>query len=75
MQDKWVNMGYSSNEYLRPYREPPKSQLDEIRVEAMESMGYTKQQLELSVVNPEFDHVYATYHLLPESPSQLIEYV
>ncbi|CAL8102048.1 unnamed protein product [Calicophoron daubneyi] len=72
MQDKWINAGYAPNEYLRPYKEPPKAQLDEIRVKAMEAMGFTRADLESSVVNPEFDHVYATYNLLPETPSQFV---
>ncbi|CAH8450994.1 unnamed protein product [Heterobilharzia americana] len=73
MQDKWVNMGYAPGDHLRPYKEPPKSQLDDSRVKAMEEMGFTRADLESSVVNPQFDHVYATYHLLPETPSQLLE--
>ncbi|THD25517.1 MAP/microtubule affinity-regulating kinase 4 [Fasciola hepatica] len=72
MQDKWINTGYAPSEHLRPYKEPPKSQLDEVRVKAMEAMGFTRADLESSVVNPEFDHVYATYHLLPETPSQFM---
>ncbi|TGZ66036.1 hypothetical protein CRM22_005571 [Opisthorchis felineus] len=72
MQDKWVNMGYPPNDVLRPFKEPPRSQLDEVRVKAMETMGFTRADLESSVVNPEFDHVYATYHLLPETPSQFV---
>ncbi|CAH8485530.1 unnamed protein product [Schistosoma rodhaini] len=73
MLDKWVNMGYAPDDHLRPYREPLKSQLDDSRVKAMEEMGFTRADLESSVVNPAFDHVYATYHLLPETPSQLVE--
>ncbi|KAF5400571.1 Non-specific serine/threonine protein kinase [Paragonimus heterotremus] len=72
MQDKWVNMGYAPSDFLRPHKECSRSQLDEVRVEAMEAMGFTRADLESSVVNPEFDHVYATYHLLPETPSQFI---
>ncbi|VDO51371.1 unnamed protein product [Schistosoma margrebowiei] len=73
MLDKWVNMGYAPDDHLRPYRELPKSQLDDSRVKAMEEMGFTRADLESSVVNPAFDHVYATYHLLPETPSQFVE--
>ncbi|CAH8448191.1 unnamed protein product [Schistosoma haematobium] len=73
MLDKWVNMGYAPDDHLRPYREVPKSQLDDNRVKAMEEMGFTRADLESSVVNPAFDHVYATYHLLPETPSQFVE--
>ncbi|CAH8445477.1 unnamed protein product [Schistosoma mattheei] len=73
MLDKWVNMGYAPDDHLRPYRELPKSQLDDNRVKAMEEMGFTRADLESSVVNPAFDHVYATYHLLPETPSQFVE--
>ncbi|KAF8568268.1 hypothetical protein P879_05703 [Paragonimus westermani] len=72
MQDKWVNMGYAPSDFLRPHKECSRSQLDEVRVEAMEAMGFTRADLESSVVNPEFDHVYATYHLLPETPSQFV---
>lgn len=73
MLDKWVNMGYAPDDHLRPYREVPKSQLDDNRVKAMEEMGFTRADLESSVVNPAFDHVYATYYLLPETPSQFVE--
>ncbi|KAH8853626.1 Serine/threonine-protein kinase MARK2 [Schistosoma japonicum] len=73
MLDKWVNMGYAPDDHLRPYRELPKSQLDDSRLKAMEKMGFTRTDLESSVVNPAFDHVYATYHLLPETPSQFVE--
>lgn len=68
---KWVNIGYAPNEFLKPYKEPPKAQLDEVRVRAMETLGFTLADLEASVVNPEFDHIYATYHLIPDPPSQL----
>ncbi|KAK4472459.1 hypothetical protein MN116_003710 [Schistosoma mekongi] len=73
MLDKWVNMGYAPDDHLRPYREPPKSHLDDSRLKAMEKIGFTRTDLESSVVNPAFDHVYATYHLLPETPSQFVE--
>lgn len=72
MQDKWINHGYPPNEFLRPYKESPKTYLDDARVKAMEVIGFTRADLESSVINPEFDHVYATYHLLPGTPSEFV---
>ncbi|VEL17039.1 unnamed protein product [Protopolystoma xenopodis] len=72
MSDKWINFGFEPDP-LVPYVEPGRSQLDEVRVTAMMAMGFRREELESSVVLPEFDHIYATYNLLPAAPSEFAE--
>uniref|UniRef100_A0A5K3FEK1 non-specific serine/threonine protein kinase n=1 Tax=Mesocestoides corti TaxID=53468 RepID=A0A5K3FEK1_MESCO len=64
MNDRWLNMGYDT--VMTPYQEPSHVQLNEAYVEQMVRLGFTEVDLMNSVVKPGFDHVYATYALMPE---------
>lgn len=64
MNDRWLNTGYDS--VMTPYTEPSQIQLNEVYVEHMLRLGFTEVDLMNSVLTPGFDHVYATYALLPE---------
>ncbi|VDK24271.1 unnamed protein product, partial [Taenia asiatica] len=64
MNDRWLNTGYDS--VMTPYTEPSQIQLNEVYVEHMLRLGFTEVDLMNSVLTPGFDHVYATYSLLPE---------
>lgn len=69
MNDKWLNTGYGST--MTPYTEPSKVQLNELYAEHMFRLGFTEVDLVNSVMTPGFDHVYATYSLLPEMIKKL----
>ena len=64
MNDRWLNTGHET--LLTPYKEPSQMQLNEAYVEQMVRLGFTEVDLMNSVVTPGFDHVYATYALLPD---------
>ncbi len=64
MNDRWLNMGFDT--VLTPYKEPAQPHLSESYVSEMVRLGFTEVDLMNSVITPGFDHVYATYQLLPE---------
>nr|CDS32325.1 serine:threonine protein kinase [Hymenolepis microstoma] len=64
MNDRWLNMGYDT--LMIPYVEPGQIHLNEVHVEQMIRLGFTETDLVNSVITPGFDHVYATYSLLPD---------
>lgn len=64
MNDRWINTGFESSP-LRPFLEPDKTELNEVYVQQMLRLGFTEVDLMNSVVNKGFDHVHATYALLP----------
>lgn len=70
MKDRWINMGYEERE-LKPYREPAKDVLDSDRIEIMVNMGYSRQNIEDSVIHQKFDDIQATYLLLGRRTTDL----
>ncbi len=72
MNDRWLNTGYDSNP-LMPYQEPQSPVLSDLYVQQMLRLGFTEVDLMNSVVNKGFDHVYATYLLLPEMLRKKVE--
>ncbi|VDO03855.1 unnamed protein product [Rodentolepis nana] len=63
MNDRWLNMGYDT--LMIPFVEPAQIHLNEVYVEHMIRLGFTETDLVNSVLTPGFDHVFATYSLLP----------
>ncbi|KAM7535489.1 hypothetical protein Aperf_G00000088911 [Anoplocephala perfoliata] len=63
MNDRWLNTGFDAP--MTPYVEPSQVQLNEVYVEQMVRLGFTETDLVNSVLTPGFDHVYATFSLLP----------
>ncbi|VDN11093.1 unnamed protein product [Dibothriocephalus latus] len=74
MNDRWVNTGYEDCP-MKPYAEPPSRHLDSVYVQQMLRLGFTEVDLMNSVVSKAFDHVYATYALLPEMMRKISECV
>uniref|UniRef100_A0A0X3PWE3 non-specific serine/threonine protein kinase n=1 Tax=Schistocephalus solidus TaxID=70667 RepID=A0A0X3PWE3_SCHSO len=72
MNDRWVNTGYEDSP-LKPYVEPPSPHLDSIYVQQMLRLGFTEVDLMNSVVSKAYNHVYATYALLPEMMRRISE--
>ncbi|BHF72753.1 Calcium-activated potassium channel subunit alpha-1 [Sparganum proliferum] len=72
MNDRWVNTGYEDYP-LKPYVEPSSRQLDSVYVQQMLRLGFTEVDLMNSVVSKAYDHVYATYALLPEMMRRISE--
>ncbi|VUZ38677.1 unnamed protein product [Hymenolepis diminuta] len=64
MNDRWLNTGYDA--LMTPYVEPAQIHLNEVYVEHMIRLGFTETDLVNSVLTPGFDHVFATYSLLPD---------
>ncbi|XP_065161670.1 serine/threonine-protein kinase MARK2 isoform X5 [Atheta coriaria] len=66
MKDKWMNMGYVGyeNDELKPYIEPQPDMSDQKRIEALLCLGYTRNEIEGALDNPNYDDLFATYILL-----------
>ncbi|XP_043931557.1 serine/threonine-protein kinase MARK2 isoform X7 [Protopterus annectens] len=70
MKDRWMNVGYEDDE-LCPYAEPPPDYKDPRRTELMVSMGYTREEIQESLINQKYNEVMATYLLLGYKSSEL----
>lgn len=63
MKDKWINVGYDSDE-LKPHTEPEEDLNDTNRIDVMVGMGFTREEVRDSLVNHKYNEVTATYLLL-----------
>lgn len=70
MSDKWMNLGYDSQE-LKPYSEPTPDFKDERRIEIMLQMGFSRDEIGEALTNNRYDEVMATYLLLDEKRQKL----
>ncbi|KAM4722668.1 serine/threonine-protein kinase MARK2 isoform 1-T1 [Rhinophrynus dorsalis] len=70
MRDRWMNVGHEDDE-LKPYVEPIPDYKDPRRTEMMVSMGYTREEIQESLVNQKYNEVMATYLLLGYKPSEI----
>ncbi|VDK40021.1 unnamed protein product [Taenia asiatica] len=70
MRDKWINMGYEDSP-LTPYVEPEPDLNDQVRIEIMVNMGFSRSDIIKSLQSGSFDTIAATYFLLghPTPPS------
>ncbi|KAL5966797.1 MAP/microtubule affinity-regulating kinase 3, partial [Taenia solium] len=70
MKDKWINMGYEDSP-LTPYVEPEPDLNDQVRIEIMVNMGFSRSDIIKSLQSGSFDTIAATYFLLghPTPPS------
>ncbi|XP_013782358.1 MAP/microtubule affinity-regulating kinase 3-like isoform X2 [Limulus polyphemus] len=69
MKDKWMNIGYEDEE-LKPYTEPEFDMKDGRRIEMLQTLGYTKEELEESLKNKKYDDIMANYLLLGKKPTE-----
>ncbi|XP_039910137.1 serine/threonine-protein kinase MARK2, partial [Hirundo rustica] len=72
MKDRWMNVGHEDDE-LKPYMEPVPDYKDPRRTELMVSMGYTREEIQESLVGQKYNEVMATYLLLDHRGSELEE--
>ncbi|XP_065514184.1 serine/threonine-protein kinase MARK2-like isoform X2 [Caloenas nicobarica] len=72
MKDRWMNVGHEDDE-LKPYVEPVPDYKDPRRTELMVSMGYTREEIQESLVGQKYNEVMATYLLLDHKSSELEE--
>uniref|UniRef100_A0A671UBE4 non-specific serine/threonine protein kinase n=1 Tax=Sparus aurata TaxID=8175 RepID=A0A671UBE4_SPAAU len=63
MKDKWINVGYDSDE-LKPHTEPVEDLNDTNRIDVMVGMGFTREEVRDSLVSQKYNEVTATYLLL-----------
>uniref|UniRef100_A0A8C5R170 Serine/threonine-protein kinase MARK2 n=1 Tax=Leptobrachium leishanense TaxID=445787 RepID=A0A8C5R170_9ANUR len=69
MRDRWMNVGHEDDE-LKPYIEPTPDYKDPKRTEMMVSMGYSREEIQDSLVNQKYNEVMATYLLLGYKPNE-----
>ncbi|XP_063293769.1 serine/threonine-protein kinase MARK2 isoform X2 [Pelobates fuscus] len=70
MRDRWMNVGHEDDE-LKPYVEPTPDYKDPKRTEMMVSMGYSREEIQDSLVHQKYNEIMATYLLLGYKPTEM----
>ncbi|XP_047449959.1 MAP/microtubule affinity-regulating kinase 4 isoform X4 [Mugil cephalus] len=63
MKDKWINVGYDSDE-LKPHIEPVEDFTDTSRIDVMVGMGFNREDIKDALVSRKYNEITATYLLL-----------
>ncbi|XP_074165310.1 serine/threonine-protein kinase MARK1 isoform X9 [Sminthopsis crassicaudata] len=69
MKDRWMNVGHEEEE-LKPYTEPEPDFNDTKRIDIMVTMGFSRDEINVSLINQKYDEVMATYLLLGRKPPE-----
>ncbi|XP_078012430.1 serine/threonine-protein kinase MARK1 isoform X3 [Phascolarctos cinereus] len=69
MKDRWMNVGHEEEE-LKPYTEPDPDFNDTKRIDIMVTMGFSRDEISVSLINQKYDEVMATYLLLGRKPPE-----
>ncbi|XP_066534617.1 MAP/microtubule affinity-regulating kinase 3a isoform X1 [Hoplias malabaricus] len=69
MKDRWINAASEEDE-LKPYTEPETDISDQIRIDVMVGMGYSRDKIQESLSKMKYDEITATYLLLGRKASE-----
>uniref|UniRef100_A0A6I8PGR7 non-specific serine/threonine protein kinase n=1 Tax=Ornithorhynchus anatinus TaxID=9258 RepID=A0A6I8PGR7_ORNAN len=69
MKDRWMNVGHEEEE-LKPYLEPEPDFNDTKRIDIMVTMGFSREEINESLINQKYNEVMATYLLLGRKPPE-----
>ncbi|XP_071359238.1 serine/threonine-protein kinase MARK1 isoform X2 [Trachinotus anak] len=69
MKDRWMNVGYESEE-LKQYIEPEQDLSDLERIELMGTMGFPQEEVMKALDGQKYNEVMATYLLLGRKPAE-----
>ncbi|KAI3352669.1 hypothetical protein L3Q82_020144 [Scortum barcoo] len=69
MKDRWMNVGYEDKE-LKSYSEPEQDFNDLKRIELMETMGFTQDEVVKALEGQKYNEVTAIYLLLGRKPAE-----
>ena len=70
-----MNIGYTDDEHLRPYIEPQTDINDQLRIEKMLQMGFTRREIQESLTENRYDDICATYLLLARDLKSRVRYI
>uniref|UniRef100_A0A3Q3QFN1 non-specific serine/threonine protein kinase n=1 Tax=Monopterus albus TaxID=43700 RepID=A0A3Q3QFN1_MONAL len=69
MKEKWMSIGYDAEE-LKPFSEPEQDFSDLKRIELMETMGFSQEEVKAALDGQKYNEVTATYLLLGRKPAE-----
>ncbi|XP_070712326.1 serine/threonine-protein kinase MARK1 [Pempheris klunzingeri] len=69
MKDRWMNVGYENQE-LKSYSEPEQDFSDLKRIELMETMGFSQEEVTKALEGQKYNEVTAVYLLLGRKPAE-----
>ncbi|XP_022242809.1 MAP/microtubule affinity-regulating kinase 3-like isoform X2 [Limulus polyphemus] len=69
MKDKWMNLGYE-DEQLKPYVQPESDMQDARRIDILQNLGFSRDDIEDSLQNKKYDDIMANYLLIGKKTTE-----
>ncbi|XP_076359776.1 MAP/microtubule affinity-regulating kinase 3-like isoform X2 [Tachypleus tridentatus] len=69
MKDKWMNIGYE-DEQLEPYVQPEPDLQDTRRINMLQNLGFSRDDIEDSLRNKKYDDIMANYLLIDKRTTE-----